>query len=86
MEKFTHGIMVVKPSEANEFGVPVVHFVGYWNEPTIVDVDSLVDELSTDVKFGLIEDQLNGLLEYYPATEEILNYYNEEVKKHENGK
>ena len=79
MEKFTHGIIVVNPSMANEDGdVPVVHFVGYWNEPTEDDIDSLQHELETDEEFGLT-DIANDLI-YLPATEDILNYYNDIIQ------
>ena len=78
MKKFTHGIMVLNPSCANEKGVPVVHFVGYGDEPTEVSIDSLRHELETDEEFGLT-DIANDLI-YLPATEDILNYYNDIIQ------
>lgn len=79
MEKFTHGIVVVIPSQADENGVPIVHFVGYWDKPTIVDVEGVMDEMETDENFGLIEEAKAGLLEYYPANPEIIEYYNNQI-------
>jgi hypothetical protein len=76
MEKFTHGIIVVHPEMANDEGVPVVHFVGYWDEPTKADVESLMNEIETDEEFGLTELARDNKLEYYPAPEDILEYYN----------
>lgn len=79
MEKFTHGIMVVIPSQADEHAVPVVHFVGYWEEPQKSDVVGLMHELETNEEFNLVAEANVGLLEYYPATPEILEHYNSVV-------
>jgi len=82
MENFTHGIMVVNPSLANDEGIPVVHFVGYWEAPTAEDLVSLIDEVRTDETFGLVE--MADQLEFYPATKEIIDYYNDLMQKNEN--
>jgi hypothetical protein len=77
MEKFTHGIMVVNPKITDENGdVNVLHFAGYWEQPTSEDVLSLMDELETDETFGLTEMAQAGELEYYPASPEILDHFN----------
>jgi len=75
MENFTHGVIVINPLLANEEGVPILHFVGYYDEPDSADIEDLKLELGTDESFGLVEMQNAGLLEYYPATPEILEYY-----------
>lgn len=81
MEKFTHGIVVINPNMKNENGdVHVLHFVGYWEEPTKTDVISLMDELETDEEFGLKEMALAGELEYYPATQDIIDYYYDRIE------
>lgn len=75
MEKFTHGIMVVNPNNLDENGdIPVLHFVGYWNEPTENDVMSLWDEFNEDDSFAL-QDQINEI-ELLPAPEDVIEYYN----------
>lgn len=75
MEKFTHGIMVTNPDEPFDDGsIPVVHFVGYWSEPSSEDVLGLIDELHTDKEFGLTE--IADTLDYLPATQEVIEYMN----------
>jgi hypothetical protein len=84
MEKFTHGVMVVQPSLKNEDGIPVVHFVGYWEEPNRDDIDALITELEEDEDFAFRNEMKAGELELYPATQEILDYYNSVINKKEN--
>ena len=61
MNRFTHGIVVINPNVVDENGdYPVVHFVGYWDEPAQEDFESLKKELETDEDFGL-RDILNEL-------------------------
>lgn len=83
MEKFSYGIMVLNPSLANDDGIPIVHFVGYWDEPTQSDIDSVKMELETDEEFGLIEDAKSGKLAYYPAPQDIIGIYYNAVLNHE---
>ena len=76
MKKFTHGIMIIDKSKPLENGdYPVVHFVGYWKEPTNADVNSLREDLRNDPQFKLrdIIDELT----FYPATEDCLKFYND---------
>ena len=82
MEKFTYGIMVTNPDKPNDDGsIPVVHFVGYWTEPSKEDVLGLIDELHTDKEFGLIE--IADTLDYLPATQEVIDYMNLNTNYHE---
>lgn len=75
MEKFTHGIMAITPNKPNEDkSIPVIHFVGYWEEPNEQDVLGLYDELSTDEEFGLTE--IIGDIELVPATQDVIDYFN----------
>lgn len=75
MEKFTHGIIAITPNNPNEDGsIPVVHFVGYFEEPQEVDVLGLYDELSTDEELGLTE--MMDDIELVPATPEVLEHFN----------
>jgi hypothetical protein len=76
MEKFTHGIMVINPNEPpEEDNYSVVHFVGYWHEPTDVDANHLREELRVDPEFEL-RDIVDELV-MYPATKDCLKYYND---------
>jgi len=75
MEKFTHGVMVIDPKNPNEDGtIPVIHFVGYWSEPSGDDVYALYEEFKTDEELGLTEtiDEL----EIVRATPDALEYFN----------
>ena len=75
MENFTHGIMVIDRNNPNDDGsIPVVHFVGYWDEPKENDVMGLYNEFKTDEALGLSEtiDEL----ELVPATQDVLEHFN----------
>ena len=74
MKEFTHGLMVIVPPNLN-----VVHFVGFWEEPTVRDAMNLREELTNDPEFGL-QDVIDKLV-ILPATDEVLKYYNDEIKE-----
>ena len=76
MEKFKYGIMVIDPKNLSEDDAyEVVHFAGYWQEPTDVDADNLREELRNDPEFEL-QDSVDRLI-MYPATEDCLKFYND---------
>jgi len=72
-----HGLMVIDPDEKGEM-FEVLHFVGYWNEPTPESVKHLREELKTDKEFGLtdIADRLSIL----PAPDYIVERYVNMIK------
>ena len=75
MEKFTHGIMVVDRNNPNDDGtIPVVHFVGYWDEPSENDVYGLYNELKTDEEHGLT-DTIDEL-DLVSAPQHVLDHFN----------
>lgn len=79
MDKFTHGIIATNPTKPDENGdLQVLHFVGYWEEPTEEDVLSLWEELNNDDSFGL-QDQIHDI-ELSAAPIEIVDYYNSVVE------
>ena len=49
-----YGLIAIDSTQEGEM-LDVLHFCGYWNQPTKVDADSLLEELSTDSEFGLTE-------------------------------
>ena len=49
-----YGLIAIDSTQEGEM-LDVLHFCGYWNKPTKVDADSLLEELSTDSEFGLTE-------------------------------
>lgn len=73
LDNMTHGLIVIDPESLNENGPEIVHFCGYWSEPSEKDVISLLEELASDEEFGLSD--ILYRLEIYPATEEILEFY-----------
>jgi hypothetical protein len=81
MKKFTHGIVIVKQSDVIKNasveggdGIPVIHFIGYWTEPTVDDYTDLMREIRTDESFGLkdIADQLALV----PAPKDAIDHFN----------
>lgn len=74
MNDFTHGIIVIDPLSLDEDdNYSIIHFCGYWNEPTEQDIENLKEELKTDVSFGLTD--IADRLDYAIAPEEILEMY-----------
>lgn len=75
MKKFKYGIMVLHTKTRTENGdYPVVHFAGYWKEPTQADFESLKEELRNDPYFEL-RDVVNEL-GFFPATQDCVDFYN----------
>ncbi len=70
-----YGLMVIDPEQEGEMK-DILHFVGYWEEPTKMDADLLREELMTDEEFGLTE--IANRLNILPAPDYIV----EEFKKY----
>ena len=49
-----YGLIAIDSTQQGEM-LDVLHFCGYWEQPTQVDAESLLEELSTDAEFGLTE-------------------------------
>jgi hypothetical protein len=81
MKRFTHGIMVIDPlnPDDDDDNVTVIHFVGYWKEPTDEDADRLREELRIDPDFKNYRDIVDRLI-MYPATKDCLKYYNDQAE------
>lgn len=79
MNKFTHGIIVLNPNLEDEDGIPIVHFLGLWQEPTENVIEDLKNELSTDPEFGLIDDI--DELEFIFANQEHVDMFNEMIEE-----
>ena len=75
-----YGLIVVDPSQEGDM-LDVLHFCGYWNEPTQVDVDNLRKELTEDKSFGLT--QLIDQLEILPAPQYIIDQFVKEIIENE---
>jgi hypothetical protein len=75
-----YGLIVVDPTQSGEM-LDILHFVGYWNQPSAVDVESLRKELAEDAEFGLTE--IAHRLEILPAPDYIVQDYIEIIKTNE---
>lgn len=67
-----YGLMVVDPTQEGEM-MDIIHFVGYWEEPTKNDADQLREELMTDEEFGLTE--IAHRLDILPAPDYIVEEF-----------
>ena len=82
MDKFTHGIMVIDHSQIHDDGhLSVVHFVGFWTEPSDADFTMVKNEVETNPKFGLVE--IAEHLELIPATQDAIDFFNQNTYEHE---
>jgi hypothetical protein len=75
-----YGLIVIDPSQEGE-SFSVLHFSGYWEEPTQTDVDNLRKELTEDKSFGLT--QLIDQLEILPAPQYIVDQFVKEIIENE---
>ncbi len=71
-----YGLMVIDPTQEGEM-MDILHFVGYWEEPTKFDANLLRKELMTDDEFGLTE--IAHRLDILPAPDYIVQEYVKEI-------
>ena len=67
-----YGLIVIDPIQEGEM-MDIIHFVGYWEEPTKEDAISLREELMTDEVFGLTE--IAHRLDILPAPDYIVEEF-----------
>ncbi len=75
-KEIKYGLIAIDPEQEGEMK-DVLHFCGYWEEPTKNDADSLRDELMTDEEFGLTE--IAHRLDILPAPEYIVKEFIDEL-------
>ena len=73
----THGLIVVDPTQKGE-NLDILHFVGYWSEPTKDDANHLREELRQDKEFGLTE--IADRIEILPAPKDIVEHFKKMIK------
>ena len=73
VENITHALIVLDPETEKDGNVDIVHFCGYWSEPTESDAEHLLEELKTDEEFGLTD--IADRLIIVEAPQEIIDYY-----------
>lgn len=71
-----YGLIVIDPTQEGEM-MDIIHFVGYWDEPTKKDAEYLREELMTDESFGLSE--IAHRLDILPAPDYIVQEYVKEI-------
>jgi hypothetical protein len=75
-----YGLIVVDPTEEDEM-LTILHFCGYWNEPTQADADALRQELAEDPEFGLTD--IAHRLTIFPAPDDILQHFISDIDEDE---
>lgn len=76
-QEIKYGLIAIDPIQEGEMK-NVLHFCGYWEQPTLIDVESLRKELAEDPEFGLTE--IAHRLEIIPASEEIVKDFIKEIE------
>ena len=71
-----YGLIVIDPTQEGDMK-SILHFCGYWNEPTKKDAEYLREELMTDESFGLSE--IAHRLDILPAPDYIVQEYVKEI-------
>lgn len=80
MKRFTHGIMVINPNDlSDEDNYEVIHFAGYWEEPTDDDANALREELRNDPQFNFRD--IVDKLRFLPATKDCIKYFNDMIEE-----
>lgn len=73
LEDVTHGLIAIDPTTEKDGRVDILHFCGYWSEPSKSDAEHLLEELSTDEEFGLTE--IANRLQIIRAPQEVIDAY-----------
>jgi hypothetical protein len=68
-----YGLIVLNREDLENGIYEILHFVGYEEKPTDIDITSLVDELKTDETFGLTELGKNMII--IEAADETVDEY-----------
>jgi hypothetical protein len=74
------GLIAIDPEQEGDMK-DVLHFCGYWNQPTLVEVESLKKELAEDPEFGLIN--IAHRLEIIPAPDDIMEMIIKDITENE---
>jgi hypothetical protein len=74
------GLIAIDPEQEGDMK-DVLHFCGYWNQPTLVEVESLKKELAEDPEFGLID--ISHRLEIIPAPDDIMEMIIKDITENE---
>jgi hypothetical protein len=76
-KEIKYGLIAIDPEQKGEM-LDILHFCGYWNQPTKIDADLLRKELMEDNSFGLTE--IAQRLDILPCPEDILQEFIKEIQ------
>jgi len=71
------GLIAIDPEQEGDMK-DVLHFCGYWHQPTLVEAEDLKRELAEDPEFGLTD--IAHRLEIIPAPDHIIQEFIKEIK------
>lgn len=76
IENIAHGIVAFVRDEKNPEQIVILHFCGYFEEPTEADYTAIKTELATSEDFGLrgIDFELGA------ATQEMIDYFKDPTR------
>jgi len=73
------GLIAIDPEQEGEM-IDVLHFCGYPEQPTLVEIQSLRKELEEDPEFGLTD--IAHRLEIIPAPDHIVQEFIQKIIKY----
>ncbi len=79
-DEIKYGLIVIDPEQDGD-EKEILHFCGYWNEPTQQDADYLREELMQDEEFGITEIAHRVVI--IPVPDYILKEIIETIKENE---
>jgi hypothetical protein len=74
IENITHGIAAIRINAEND-RVDVLHFCGYFEEPSVMDYEELKRELEEDPEFGLVGEEY----ELIPAPQDLIEIMKNQI-------
>ena len=78
LKDIKYGLIVIDPEENPKSDhYNILHFCGYWEEPTQQDVDNLREELRTTEEFGLTD--IAHRIEILPCPDYLVYEYMKDV-------
>jgi hypothetical protein len=80
LKDIKYGLIAIDPTQEGDM-LDILHFCGYWKEPTKADASGLREELMSDEEFGLTE--IAHRLDILPAPDYIVKHYIENIVENE---
>ncbi len=74
------GLIAIDPEEEGD-EKSILHFCGYWDQPTLIEAEALRKELAEDPEFGLTE--VAHRLDIFPAPDDIMEMIIKDIEENE---